>query len=223
MPRPETVPSPTRRGRDAGRASGPPPTVLVRPGDEPTAATLLAAAVEVMAASGYHGTSVRDIATAAGTSPAVLYHHYRSKQGLLVMLCDRGLDVLIEATEQALDDAGPDDVDKLRAIVGAHVRVHMESQRESLIGNSELRALEAPGRDLIVAKRDAQQRFFDRVVRDGVRGGAFATEQPDDASRFITTACTGVAAWYRPDGPTPADEVVARHQRIALDAVAYRP
>ncbi|MEJ2865774.1 TetR/AcrR family transcriptional regulator [Actinomycetospora flava] len=222
MPRPETATAPTRRGRDAARAAGPPPTVLVRPGDEPTAATLLAAAVEVMAASGYHGTSVRDIATAAGTSPAVLYHHYRSKQGLLVMLCDRGLDVLIEATEQALDEAGPDDVDKLRAIVGAHVRVHMESQRESLIGNSELRALDAPGRDLIVAKRDAQQRFFDRVVRDGVRSGAFATEQPDDASRFITTACTGVAAWYRPGGPTEADEIVARHQRIALDAVAYR-
>ncbi|MHC1561252.1 TetR/AcrR family transcriptional regulator [Actinomycetospora sp. C-140] len=222
MPRTESATSaPPRRPRDA--KPGPPPTVLVRPGDEPTAATLLAAAVEVMAASGYHGTSVRDIATAAGTSPAVLYHHYASKQGLLVMLCDRGLDVLLEATEQALDTSGPDDADKLRAIVGAHVRVHMESQRESLIGNSELRALEPPGRALVVAKRDAQQRLFDRVVRDGVRNGAFATAQPDDASRFITTACTGVAHWYRPGGATAADEIVARHQQIALDAVVHRP
>ena len=97
-----------------------------------------AAAVEVMAAHGYHGASVRDIASAAGTSAAVLYHHFASKQGLLVTICDRGLDVLVHATEEALDHAGDDPADRLGAVVEAHVRVHMESQRESLIGNSEL-------------------------------------------------------------------------------------
>ncbi|MDL5158886.1 TetR family transcriptional regulator [Actinomycetospora termitidis] len=204
---------------EARRRTVPPPTVLTRPGDEPTAAALLAAAVEVMAVNGYHGSSVRDIASAAGTSPAVLYHHYESKQGLLVRLCDRGLDVLLRATEDALDDAGPDPADRLGAIVEAHVRVHMDSQRESLIGNSELRALEAPGRALVVAKRDAQQRLFDRVVRDGVRSGRFTTAHPDEASRFITTACTGVATWYRRGGPLTDDDVVTRHRAIALDAV----
>ncbi|MEJ2866472.1 TetR family transcriptional regulator [Actinomycetospora sp. OC33-EN08] len=200
----------------------PPPTVLTRPDDEPTAAALLAAAVEVMAVNGYHGSSVRDIASAAGTSPAVLYHHYESKQGLLVRLCDRGLDVLLRATEDALDAAGPDAADRLEAIVEAHVRVHMDSQRESLIGNSELRALEAPGRALVVAKRDAQQRMFDRVVRDGARSGEFTTTHPDDAARFITIACTGVATWYRRGGPLTDDDVVVRHRAIALDAVGCR-
>lgn len=205
------------------RVAGPAPTVVVRPDDEPTAATLLAAAVEVMAAHGYHGASVRDIASAAGTSAAVLYHHFDSKQGLLVTICDRGLDVLVHATEEALDLAGPDPAERLGAIVAAHVRVHMESQRESLIGNSELRALEAPGRALIVAKRDAAQRLFDRVVRDGVRRGAFTTDHPDDAARFVTSAATSVATWYRPGGPLDADEIVRRYRAIALDAVGHRP
>jgi AcrR family transcriptional regulator len=209
-------------GAAPSRRRGPAPTVLVRPDDEPTAATLLAAGVEVMGAHGYHGASVRDIASAAGTSPAILYHHFDSKQGLLVTICDRGLDVLVRATEDALDLAGDDPADRLGAIVAAHVRVHMESQRESLIGNSELRALEAPGRALVVAKRDAQQRLFDRVVRDGARRGAFTTGHPDDAARFVTAACTSVAAWYRPGGALDADEIVARHRTIALDAVGCR-
>ena len=200
----------------------PPPTTLTRPDDEPTAARLIAAAVEVVSARGFHGASVRDIAAAAGTSPGILYHHFGTKEGLLATLLDRGLDLLVTATENALDLAGDDPAERLRAVVGAHVRMHLESQRESFLGNSELRALEPASLRLVVAKRDVQQRIFERVVRDGVRRGAFGAPQPEDAARFVTAACTAVAAWYRPDGPLSPDEVIERYQEIALDAVRYR-
>ncbi|RYF44432.1 MAG: TetR/AcrR family transcriptional regulator, partial [Comamonadaceae bacterium] len=141
--------------------SGLPSTTLTLPGDEPTAAALITAAVEVMATQGYHGTSVRDIAAAAGTSAAILYHHFGSKQELLAILLDRGLDMLVMATEQALDLAGDDPADRLRAIVDAHVRIHLEAQRESLLGNSELRSLDPGSLRVVVAKRDVQQRIFE--------------------------------------------------------------
>jgi AcrR family transcriptional regulator len=198
-----------------------PYTTLTLPGDDPTAAALIAAAVEMMSVQGYHGTSVRHIAAAAGTSPGILYHHFGSKQVLLATLLDRGLDVLVAATEQALDLAGDDPACRLRAIVDAHTRMHMEAQRESLLGNSELRSLEPDWFRVVIAKRDVQQRIFDRVVRDGVRRGVFATPYIEDAARFITTACTAVASWYRQDGPLAPDEIVHRHQEIALDAVRY--
>ena len=200
---------------------GLPSTTLVLPSDEPTAAALIAAAVEVMAVHGYHGSSVRDIAAAASTSPAILYHHFGSKQELLATLLDRGMDVLVAATEQALDLAADEPAGRLRAVVEAHVRIHLEAQRESLLGNSELRALELGALRLVVAKRDVQQRIFDRVVRDGARRGAFGTPHPQDAARFITAACTAVASWYRPGGPLGPEEIVRRHQEIALDTVRY--
>lgn len=202
--------------------SGVPATTLVQPDDEPAAARLIAAAVAVMSEHGYHGTAVRDIAAAAGTSLGLLYHHFGTKQALLATLLDRGLDLLVAATEQALDLAGDDPADRLRAIVGAHVRVHLESQRESFLGNSELRALEPGSLNVVVAKRDVQQRIFERVVRDGVRRGVFGTPEPDDAARFVSTACTAVAAWYRAGGSLSPDEVIQRYQEIALDAVRYR-
>ena len=202
-------------------ATAPPSSTVVRTTDEPTAAALIAAAVEVMAVHGYHGSSVRDIAAAAGSSPAVLYHHFASKQGLLATILDRGMDVLVQATEQALYEAPDDPAARLDAVVAAHVEVHLESQRESLLGNSELRSLAPDARALVVSKRDSQQRMFDRVVHDGVRRGVFRTPYPTEAARFVSTACTAVAAWYRPGGALAPGEIVPRYQRLARDTVGH--
>jgi TetR/AcrR family transcriptional regulator, regulator of cefoperazone and chloramphenicol sensitivity len=45
-------------------------------------AAIREAALELFAREGYAATSVRDVAAAAGVSPALLFHHYGSKQGL---------------------------------------------------------------------------------------------------------------------------------------------
>ena len=115
-----------------------------------------------------------------------------------------------------------DPVDRLRAIVGVHVGQHTKAPRESLLGNSELRSLEPQHYAVVVTKRDVQRRMFDRVVVDGVDRGVFTTKTPVDTARFIVSACTAVAGWFHPDGPLTAQEVTARYQDIALDAVGYR-
>ncbi|MGN0123447.1 MAG: TetR/AcrR family transcriptional regulator [Rhodococcus sp. (in: high G+C Gram-positive bacteria)] len=194
----------------------------VRETDDKVAATLITAAVATMAAKGYHGTSVRDIASEAGVAVGSLYNYFGSKQELLALILNRGLDALVEETEEALLAAGSDPVDRLRAIVGVHVGQHTKAPRESLLGNSELRSLEPQHYAVVVTKRDVQRRMFDRVVVDGVDRGVFTTKTPVDTARFIVSACTAVAGWFHPDGPLTAQEVTARYQDIALDAVGYR-
>lgn len=213
------VESTGKRRRSAAASSG---NSVVLPGDDPTTAAILQAAVEVMARHGYHGTSVRDLAEAAGVSPGLIYHHFGSKHDLLVTILDRCMDRLVESTEEALFHAGDDPADRLRAIVGQHVLAHTRFRRESLLGNTELRSLSPQARRLIVAKRDTQQRMFDRVVRDGVVRGVFTTPHPKEASRMIVTACTAVATWFRETGPQTPEEIAAIYQRMALDTVGYR-
>lgn len=196
-------------------------STVVTDADDPTAAAILGAAVAVMAEHGYHGTSVRDIAAQAGVSPGAIYHHFGSKQSVLVTILDRGIDRLVRMTEDALFAAGDDPAERLRAIVETHVLAHARGRRESFIGNSELRSLESVGRALIVTKRDAQQRMFDRVVADGVARGVFTTPFPVEAARVIVSACTAVATWFRTDGPLSPEEVVERYKRVALDTVGY--
>ena len=43
---------------------------------------VLAAAQEVFAQRGYHGSSLDDIAKASGTSKALIYEHFESKSAL---------------------------------------------------------------------------------------------------------------------------------------------
>jgi AcrR family transcriptional regulator len=198
----------------------------VRPGrltaGPPGDAVIVEAAIAVMAEHGYHGTSVRDIAERAGLSPAALYHHFVSKQEVLATIMERGIEALLARTQEALDRAGDQPEDRLRALVEVQVLFHLEDQRGTLLGTSELRALEEPVRSQHIAKRHAQQRMFDRVITDGVRLGAFSTPLPLEASRAIVVMCTGVASWFSPHGPATRAEMVRRYQRLALDMVGAR-
>lgn len=198
-------------------------TAAVRQGDDPTAQAILSAAVQMIAARGYHGTSVRDIAGFAGLSAGSIYNHFGSKHDLLVTILVRGGEALVESTEKALLDAPANPADRLDAIVRTHVGVHAENPLESYIGNSELRSLDAVALERVIASRDAQQRIFDRVVADGVKRGVFLTTNPTEASRFVVTACTAVAMWFRPTGPASEEQVIKRYQAVARDAVGYRP
>ena len=55
-----------------------------------TAARLLDAAAGAFADKGFHATTTRDIASRAGLSPAGVYVHFASKEGLLHALSTRG-------------------------------------------------------------------------------------------------------------------------------------
>jgi AcrR family transcriptional regulator len=197
-------------------ASAAQPGEPAAPGGE---AGILQAAVAVMAEHGYHGTSVRDIAVRAGLSPGALYHHFTSKQEVLATIMERGIKALLTRTRTALDEAGDDPVEQLRALVAVQVLFHLEDQRGTLLGTSEVRALQEPVRTRHLAKRLEQQRMFDAVVTDGVGRGVFHTPLASEASRAIVVMCTGVASWFSPSGRLSRHQVVQRYQRLALDMV----
>ena len=68
---------------------------------------LLAVGLEVFAQQGFHGTSMNDVADAAGVTKPVLYQHFASKRDLYVALLDEVgrqlLEAIAKATAGALD------------------------------------------------------------------------------------------------------------------------
>src|SRR5690606_14470443 len=66
-------------------------------------ARLVEAAVTAFAERGFHGTSTRDIAAAAGMSPAAVYVHHRSKEDLLYLISRVGHDDTVAVIRQAAD------------------------------------------------------------------------------------------------------------------------
>lgn len=183
--------------------------------DAPTLPRVLDAALSRFAEQGYHGTSIRDLAAEAGLSVPGVYHHYRSKQDILLALMMAVMDELLERSEAALASAPEAPADQFDALVESLLRFHMFRRRQAFVASSEIRSLVPENRQRYVDRRDEQQRMLDRVVEAGAEGGVFGTPYPADASRAVATLCVGVASWYREDGPLRPDEVVARYLLLA--------
>src|SRR3989304_4777794 len=91
----------------------------------PTSArpAILAAARHLFAERGFAGTSMREIAEAAGVSKAAIYHHFRDKRRLYRELLDEGITTLTAAMRR-LPDEGP-----ARAQLARILLLHLEFAR----------------------------------------------------------------------------------------------
>ncbi|MEA2481961.1 MAG: hypothetical protein QOJ07_3883 [Thermoleophilaceae bacterium] len=75
---------------------------------------ILNAAEQVFATNGYHGSSIDEIAQAAGISKALIYEHFPSKKDLHASLLDTHLHDLFERLAQGAGTEDPGEV-RLRA------------------------------------------------------------------------------------------------------------
>jgi AcrR family transcriptional regulator len=94
-------------------------------------ATILDAALEVFSRHGYNGTSIDEIANAAGISKALIYEHFPSKRELHVSLLERHTQDIFLRLAQTADTGDPAEV-RLRNGVNAFfdwVETHREAFR----------------------------------------------------------------------------------------------
>lgn len=179
----------------------------------------LAAALDLMAANGFNGTSMRDIAGAASTSLSNLYNHFSSKSDVLVALLREANDDLLTRIRDDVESAGPGATDRLAAAVAAYVTHSVECQTAAVIALTEFRYLQGEGRSEVVLARDTTEGMFRSIIADGVANGEFRTPYPQDATRAIVSICSTVSAWYRPGGRMSSGELAGVHVRYALAMV----
>lgn len=182
---------------------------------------ILLAALQCFLEKGYHGTTVRDIATKADLSVPGLYHHFKSKMVLLEELMNDTMDDLRSDVAGALSRARPDPVRRFEAVVEAHVRFHCERQEESFLGNSELRSLPPKQLAQLVQKRDDVQGYFQAVIDEGIEAGIFRVDRPHETARALASMCVAVASWYHRGGELSPDDVVAIYRDLGLQLVGF--
>lgn len=182
----------------------------------------LRAALGVFAQHGYHGASIRMIAEAAGLSVPGLYHHYKSKQTILAAVVDSAMAEMLAHTAAAVEDAGNSPDTRFANVVECLARFHMARRDHAFVASTEMRSMEPEVRDHHVSQRDTQQAILEDAIRAGIEAGDFGCEHPVDAARAISSLCVAISSWYRPNGPLPADDVVARHLEFARAMVGAR-
>src|SRR3954468_21854544 len=112
-------------------------------------------------ANGYPATSVRDIAKALDIQAASMYAHVASKEDVLWSIVDRAATDFERAADAAtVDAAASDPVDRLAALVEAHVEVVTADPERSSVFVTEWRHLSEDRRTEIARRRDAYEGRF---------------------------------------------------------------
>ncbi|QIG44860.1 acetoacetate--CoA ligase [Nocardioides anomalus] len=183
---------------------------------------VLSAALDVFAEKGYHGTTTRQLADRSGLSVPGIYHHYKSKQDILLDLMMVVVDELIERSRVAVAEADDEPRAQFDALVSSMLLFHVYRRKGAIVSTSELRSLDPGNRRKYVERRDELQAMLDDVIERGVATGVFDTPYPRDAGRAIASLCAGVATWYRPEAPLSFDPLLDRYLSIAEAIVGVR-
>jgi TetR/AcrR family transcriptional regulator, cholesterol catabolism regulator len=174
-------------------------------------------ASELFHANGYAATSVRDIARALQIQGASLYAHVASKEDVLWSIVDATATAFEEHAEEALEDAQTGDpVDRLAALIEAHVEVVTNDPERASVFTTEWRHLSEDRRAQIRDRRDAYERRFRDLIEEGIAVGALRRTDAAIAADFILAALNGIPAWYRPDGRLSADRITDHYVDLAL-------
>lgn len=184
-------------------------------------ARLIGAAVETFAAKGFHATSTRDIAIAAGMSPAAVYVHYRSKEELLYAISESGHRRILDLVRDGVTGEG-DPASRLRAFVRAYATAHAYGHTVARIVNYELRALSEEHYTEIAELRRETAELVRALIADGVAEGVFDTPDPEMTALALLSLGIDVARWYRDGGSWSPADVADHYALLAARMVGLR-
>ncbi len=191
-------------------------------GSRPEAAyRLLEAAVEAFAERGFHATTTRDIATAAGMSPAALYIHYPSKAALLAEISRAGHAATLALVRAAAGAEG-DPVTRMRRLVEDFTRWHARGNTVGRVVNYELHALPAEDYTVVAGLRLDIERTVSEVIADGVAAGVFEVAEVKTAARAVTSLGIDVSRWYTGRSSESPQELGRRYGELVLRMLGAR-
>ena len=170
-----------------------------------TRAAIVEGALACFDRHGIAGSTMEQIAAAAGVTKGAIYHHVRSKEELLQLAVDRALDALFAVTEHPAATAGRA-IDRLEHVVRASVGVlTAELPYVTLLlrvrGNSEVE------RSALQRRREFD-RFVTALVRAAEHEGDVRPDvDPAVTSRLLFGTVNSLTEWYRPGGELSAADL----------------
>ena len=173
--------------------------------DRHTPESLLAVAVEVFNVRGYDGTSMEDLAKAAGITKSSIYHHVAGKEELLRLAVTRALDGLFGVLDEPGATEGPA-VDRFAYVV-RRTCLELVDKLPYVTLLLRVRGNTATEREALARRREFDHRVADLAAAAIADGDLRADLDPRLTSRLVFGLVNSVVEWYRPGGPNSATAV----------------
>jgi AcrR family transcriptional regulator len=165
--------------------------------------SILQHAAALFAARGFQGTSMLDLAHAAGVSKALLYHYYDDKYQLLVAIAEGHIDRLtaLVAEEESLAMDQPARAGtRLERLVRRFVEEYASARAHHQVLVQDLKYLDEADQARIRQKeRQVVAAFARAIAADWPELGARKLEKP--LSMLLFGMINWLFTWFRDEGP----------------------
>jgi AcrR family transcriptional regulator len=131
---------------------------------------MIKGAVSLFKEKGFHRTTTREIAKAAGFSIGTLYEYIRSKEDVLYLVCDSIYDHVRERLEQDLEQK-IGTLSSLKLGIGHYFRVIDEMQDEVLVMYQEAKSLTKDALPYVLKKEMEMAAMFESLIKSCVENG----------------------------------------------------
>ena len=203
-------------------SSHPPPSTVetAASAERPTPERVLDTAAALFWEKGYAATTTREIAAAVGIQQASLYYHVPSKEGLLYQLCVSSLEQLRVDVQAAMAEVG-NPLDRLRALIQAHLRTLLKHQFRHVTMLTELRALSSRHHTEVLALRKQYAGLARSVLAEGQEAGAIRADIPPQCLYLaLLNILNWAVVWFRRDQALDAGQLAAIFAPIFLEGAA---
>ena len=162
--------------------------------------------VALILKQGFAGTSMQEIADAAGVGKSTLYDYFPTKDHVLLFVFDEELDILQEQAEGLAARDIPVE-EKLIKILEAQLEYLLNNKNFFTELSMQVVQLGQAGQQRIMKKRYAYQDLLRGVLEQGVRAGVFRPVNTRLATRTLLSIMEVLVYTTRPTG-TPREMLV---------------
>ncbi|MGH9417964.1 MAG: TetR/AcrR family transcriptional regulator [Terriglobales bacterium] len=177
---------------------------------------ILRTAARLFQERGYDATSMQDIASALNFSKAALYHHFESKEEILVQIMNYGMDIFEEKVLAPLASV-PEPEDRLRACIARHVALVVSGHdREITVVLQENRTLPPEAGRHINARKKSYINYLAELIEavQSARGLAKPAVEPAVAAFALLGMINWMYSWYRTEGNLTESEIVRQYTEL---------
>jgi AcrR family transcriptional regulator len=147
------------------------------------------AASKLFLEQGYHETSMRQIAEAAGMGKSTLYDYFPNKAEILLFFTDQELGMTYETAAQIAEQEMPVS-EKLRAIMRSLWTYLDQNRAMAALLTREVSRLDEGATQRLIQQRLKFRRILEHVIREGIRYGAFRLVNPKLAASALHSLMT---------------------------------
>lgn len=155
--------------------------------------------------SGYHNTSLDDVAKELNVSKPALYYYVKNKSEILFECISKALDLGDEALALA-KEKGRTPLEELELFIRRYIVLICEAHGAASV-LTEFMSLDPEHREVIGKRRRAFDRTFRAMVQAGIDAGDLPPQNPKMAVFFFMGTINSITRWYLPEGDLSGEDI----------------